>query len=122
VEQKNAAVVWHYRAARPYDAQKSLVAIRRQLKPLLAQYGLLMKAGNKVLEVHAADISKGRVAQEWLIHDHDFVLTIGDDTTDEDMFTALSPAAYSIKVGLGTTAARFRLPNVRAVLELLNKL
>jgi trehalose 6-phosphate synthase/phosphatase len=116
VEQKNAAVVWHYRAARPYDAQKSLVAIRRQLKPLLAQYGLLMKAGNKVLEVHAADISKGRVAQEWLIHDHDFVLTIGDDTTDEDMFTALSPAAYSIKVGLGTTAARFRL------LELLNKL
>jgi trehalose 6-phosphate synthase/phosphatase len=122
IEQKNAAVVWHYRAARPYDAQKSLVAIRRQLKPLLTQHGLRTKSGNKVLEVHPSDINKGRVAQEWLIHDHDFVLMIGDDTTDEDMFTALAPAAYSIKVGTGATAARFRLPNVRAVLTLLNKL
>jgi trehalose 6-phosphate synthase/phosphatase len=50
------------------------------------------------------------------------VLVIGDDTTDEDMFTALAPAAYSIKVGPGVTAARFRLPNVRAVLALLHKL
>jgi len=122
VEHKNAAVVWHYRAARPYDAARHLVGLRRELKPLLDQYGLVAKTGNKVLEVHPAGINKGRTAQEWLIHDHDFVLALGDDKTDEDTFTALPPAAYSIKVGGGQTAARFRVKDVRAVLGLLGKL
>ncbi len=122
VEQKNAALVWHYRAASPYQAQKSLVAIHRLLKPLLTRYGLIAKSGNKVLEVHPSDIGKGNVIQEWLIHDHDFVLCIGDDTTDEDMFRALPAGAYGVKVGSGSTAARFRVKNVAAVVGLLSKL
>lgn len=122
VEQKNTSLVWHYRAASPYHAQKSLVAIRRLLKPLLKRFGLTAKEGNKIMEVHPADISKGRVAQEWLIHDHDFVLAIGDDITDEDMFAAVPAGAYSIKVGRGQTAARFRVKNVAEVVSLLNSL
>lgn len=122
VEQKDTAVVWHYRGASPYHAQKNLVAIRRLLKPILKRYKLTAKDGHKVLEVHPSDISKGRVAQEWLIHDHDFVLAIGDDVTDEDMFKAVPPDSYSIKVGRGQTAAHYRLKNVSEVISLLKKL
>jgi len=121
VEQKDAAVVWHYRAARAFDAQKNLVAIRRLLKPLQKRYHLIVKEGSKALEVHPSDISKGRAAQEWLIHDHDFVLAIGDDVTDEDMFAAMPPTAYSIKVGRGTTAARFRVKSVDEAVNLLGR-
>jgi trehalose 6-phosphate synthase/phosphatase len=119
VEQKEWAVVWHYRAASPYYAQKHLVALRRLVRPMAEEYDLQILEGNKVLEVRPSDVSKRRAAQEWLIHDHDFMLCIGDDTTDEDMFVALPPHAYTIKVGRGQTHARFRVKNVDEVLNLL---
>ena len=122
VEQKDTALVWHYRAASPYYAQKNLVAIRRLLKPVLKKYKLVAKEGHKVLEVHSSDISKGRAAQEWLIHDHDFVLALGDDLTDEDMFKVLPSGSYSVKVGRGQTAAHYRLNTVSEVIKLLEKL
>ncbi len=122
VEQKGWAIAWHYRTATPYQAQKHLVAIRRLLKPLAKEYGLRIMEGKKVLEVRPADVHKGRVAQEWLTHDYDFVLAMGDDATDEDMFAAVPPGGYTVKVGRGATVARFRLPNVPAALDLLSEL
>jgi len=122
VEQKEWSVAWHYRGATPYQAQKHLVAIRRILKPLAKEYGLRILEGNKVLEVRPADIYKGRIAQEWLTHDYDFVLAMGDDVTDEDMFAAVSPGSYTIKIGHGATLARFRLHDVAAGLGLLSEL
>lgn len=122
IEQKEWALVWHYRTASPYYAQKNLVALRRQLKPLAKAYGLQILEGNKILEVRPDDVSKRHAAQEWLLLDHDFILCIGDDTTDEDMFAVMPPHAYSVKVGRGQTHARFRLKNVDAVLRLLGSL
>ena len=119
VEQKGWALVWHYHSASPYFSQKHLVALRRRLKPIAKGYGVQVIEGHKVLEVRPADVNKGRVAQEWLMHDYDFVMAIGDDSTDEDMFAAMPPGGYSIKVGRGNTLARFRLPDVLSVLRLL---
>jgi trehalose 6-phosphate synthase/phosphatase len=50
------------------------------------------------------------------------VLAIGDDFTDEDMFASMPPHAFTIKVGAGRTAARYRARNVGEVLDLLKKL
>lgn len=122
VEQKEWALVWHYRNASPYYSQKHLVALRRLLKPLAKEHGLQIIEGKKVLEVRPRDVNKRRAAQEWVIHDHDFILAIGDDTTDEDMFMALPTTAFSIKVGHGQTAANYRIKDVPAVLDLLGKL
>jgi trehalose 6-phosphate synthase/phosphatase len=121
-EQKEWAVAWHYRAASPYYSQKHLVALRRLLKPLAREFSLQVIEGHKVLEVRPRDVNKRRAAQEWIIHDHDFILAIGDDVTDEDMFAALPTTAYSIKVGHGQTAANYRVSNVRDVLKLLSSL
>jgi trehalose 6-phosphate synthase/phosphatase len=123
IEQKEWAIAWHYRDASPFYSQRNLVIVKRLLRPLLRSYGLVAKDGKKVLEVVPADVNKARAAQEWLIHDHDFVIAIGDDTTDEDMFTAIPPnSGYSIKVGPGRTAAKYRLPDVASVHRLLSKM
>ncbi len=122
VEQKEWAVVWHYRAASPYYSQKHLVAIKRLLKPIVKSAHLVVHDGNKVLEVHPGDIGKGHVVREWLIQDHDFILAIGDDVTDENMFAALPAEAYSIKVGHGVTEARLRTKGVDEVLDMLGQL
>ncbi|TAH34121.1 bifunctional alpha,alpha-trehalose-phosphate synthase (UDP-forming)/trehalose-phosphatase [Candidatus Saccharibacteria bacterium] len=122
VERKEWSLVWHYRNAKPYYAQKHLVALRRLLKPVAKQYDLVIKEGNKVFELHPAIIGKGRIAQEWLIHEHDFILCAGDDVTDEDIFAVLPTEAYSIKVGRGPTGAGLRTKGVSEILHLLGRL
>jgi trehalose 6-phosphate synthase/phosphatase len=122
VEVKPHSLVWHYRNSPPYYAQKYAVTIKRTLKPLLRTYGLQLLQGNKALEIKNPRISKGIAAQRWLEKDYDFTMSIGDDATDEELFGVLHEAAYSIKVGRGRTAARFRLPSPREVIKLLRKL
>lgn len=122
IEQKEWCIAWHYRGASPFYAQKNLVGIRRLLKPIVARYGLTVREGHKVLEVIPGDVSKGTIVREWLIHNHDFVLCIGDDQTDEAMFREVPPGSYSVKVGPGLTSATYRLPSVPSVHKLLNQL
>ena len=122
IETKPHSVVWHYRAASPYHAQKYAVIIRRTLRPLLIRYSLELLQGNKVLEVKNPHVSKGEAAHRWLNRRYDFILAIGDDITDEDLFASLPPHAYSLKVGRGRTQALYRLPSSREVITLLRKL
>ncbi len=122
VERKEWSIAWHYRNASPFHAQKNLVILKKLLRPIAVKEKLGIVDGNKVLEVHHLDISKGHITQEWLLHDQDFILAIGDDTTDEDMFAALPDSSYTIKVGRGLTKANYRLQNSPSVLQLLRKL
>jgi trehalose 6-phosphate synthase/phosphatase len=122
VEVKPHSLVWHYRAASPYYAQKYAVVIKRVLKPVLKKYGLELLQGNKVLEIKNPQIGKGMAVQRWLQRNHDFILAIGDDVTDEDLFKALPASAYSIKVGRGHTQAKYRLASPKSVVSLLKKL
>ena len=52
----------------------------------------------------------------------DFIMAIGDDTTDEDMFRALPPDGISIKVGSFSPTAKYRIPLQSKVLPFLKKL
>lgn len=122
VETKEASLVWHYRNSPPYAAQKYLVILRRILRPIAQKYNLSIEQGNKILEVRTATVNKGIAAQAWIKPSTDFILAVGDDYTDEYMFTLLAPKAYTIKVGTGRTNARFRLKDVSTVHKLLNKL
>ena len=49
-------------------------------------------------------------------------MAIGDDATDEDTFDAVPESAYSIKVGLQPTRARYNLKTVSEVRALLGQL
>ena len=122
VEQKEDAVVWHYRGTSPFHAQKNLVSLKKLLKPIARTEKLRIKDGKKALEVHHLDIGKGHALREWLLTDHDFLMIAGDDVTDEDMFTAAPKGAWTIKVGRLRSAANYRLPTPDSVHKLLRKL
>ncbi len=122
VEEKLCSLVWHYRMAKPYAASKQIPIIKSALKPLLRKYGLKLHMGSKILEIKSPNITKGNATKSLLVKPYDFILAIGDDFTDEDTFKALPKNSYTIKVGQGKSAARYRLSQQSKVLELLKKL
>src|SRR5258705_2891298 len=79
--------------------------------------------GSKVVEVRMSGYDKGVIALKIVKESNaDFVLCIGDDTTDEDMFKALDGKAYTIKVSNAATAAKYTVLSQQKVLPLLNQL
>jgi len=79
--------------------------------------------GNKVIEIKNTNINKGRAALKWISKKQwDFILVIGDDLTDEDIFAALPDTQYSIKVGLGSSHAKFYMESVDKVRALLKSI
>lgn len=122
VEEKGFSLVWHYRQTTPYYAQKNIVQIKYVLRPLLKKYGLKLYMGNKILEIKRPEIHKGAALRSLLNKPYDFMLVMGDDYTDEDMFRAAPKSAYTVKVGTSNTRARWRLRGVSQVHALLNRL
>jgi trehalose 6-phosphate synthase/phosphatase len=122
IENKPHSLVWHYRSSPPYYAQKYSVVIKKLLKPLLKIHGIALFQGNKILEIKDPRISKGGAIQQWIGKKYDFIMIIGDDLTDEDMFKVAPETAYSIKVGRGRTFARYRVGDVAEVQHLLHRL
>ena len=123
VEEKSTALVWHYRESPPYRAQKNLTLMRKELRPLLAPLELRAHAGKKILEIKHKDTNKGvSVKQQLKTKDYEFILAIGDDYTDENMFRAVPPQAFTVKVGGGVSAARYRIKDSTAAIKLLSSL
>lgn len=123
IEEKNFSIVWHYRNAPPELAYARNASLRHDLRHLLPDDDIRVVNGHKIIEVRPHGTNKGTIVNELLFENTaDFVLCIGDDDTDEDMFEALPETAYSIKVGLGKTHARYQLATVNKVLGLLKSL
>ena len=82
-----------------------------------------MKQGSKTVEVKNGNINKGRAAQRWIDQQQwDFILAIGDEWTDEDIFSVLPKNANSIKVGLSPSKAEYNLETSEEVQKLLKEL
>lgn len=122
VEEKQFSLAWHHRTADPQLGPIRAKELVDHLVDFTANSDIQILRGNKVVEVRSAGIDKGSTALYWLSQEgFDFILAIGDDWTDEDLFEVLPPRAYSIKVGLSESRARFYLNNEREVLQLLEQ-
>jgi trehalose 6-phosphate synthase/phosphatase len=121
IEQKENSLVWHYRVAKQYYVKKYLISLIRLLRPLAKKLNLKIEQGNMVLEVRPYGVSKGTSALKYSQH-ADFVMAIGDDVSDEEMFSALPTTAWTIKVGIGQTSARYRVRDINEVHQLLSRL
>ncbi len=122
LEEKEFSLAWHYRGADPEQASRRARELLDALAGFTRNIDVQVLEGNKVLEVRNTGVSKGTTATEWLgALRADFILAIGDDWTDEDLFRALPPSAFSVRVGLANTAARYYLSNHTAVRRVLRE-
>jgi trehalose 6-phosphate synthase/phosphatase len=123
LEEKEFSLAWHYRRADPEQASLRAKELLDDLADYTRNIDVQVLEGNKVLEIRNTGVSKGSAAKEWLAtHGPEFILAIGDDWTDEDLFRALPPSAHSVRVGLAATAARYYLPTHNAVRRLLREM
>jgi trehalose 6-phosphate synthase/phosphatase len=123
VEEKEFSLAWHYRMSDPEMASSLAEDLIDGLVSFTANIDLQVVRGNKVVEVRNAGVDKGNAGLYLLKKcDFDFVLAIGDDWTDEDLFKALPEVAHSIRVGLGKSYARHSLHRHEEVIQLLQEL
>ena len=120
IEEKDYSLVWHFRKSDPEQASKIAREMLDELMNFTANMEVQILHGNKVIEIKNTGINKGTIANHLLSRDHyKFVLAIGDDVTDEDMFRVLPKSACTIKVGMKTSYAKYNLQNYMEVRKLL---
>ncbi len=123
LEEKDSSLVWHYRMADPVAGEMSARELKNNITGLAARFNLEVLEGNRTIEIKVAGVNKGTAALRWISKGGwDFVLAVGDDATDEDMFAVLPSSAYSIKVGTSPSRARFTVRSVEEVRLLLKEM
>ena len=123
LEVKDTALAWHYREVDSWLCTLRSEQLEKSLISRCAQLNLQILQGNKVVEIKSANYTKGTEVKR-LLEDqsYDFILAMGDDTTDEDMFSALPSNAVTIKVGLASELATYHFPYQADVLPFLQYL
>lgn len=121
IEEKAFSVAWHYRTANMSNIEGFVDNVVKQLRRKLSD-DLDILLGNKVIEIRNKKINKGNATLN-LIADknYDFIMAIGDDKTDEDMFSVLPSNTITIKVGSTNTVASFYQPSYKEVNFLLKE-
>jgi trehalose 6-phosphate synthase/phosphatase len=124
IEEKEYSIAWHYRLSDPEFGNWQARELVLNLTNLLANKQAEILTGKSVVEVRVAGVNKGNIMNRLsqLGKKHDFILALGDDFTDEDMFAALPETAYSIKIGTDPSKAKYRVNKVADVRNLLNRL
>ena len=123
VDAKDFGVVWHYRSVNPELAFIRNGELRTALHQLAEGSDIGIYDGRKIIEVKPKHLHKGVIAREFSDrYPSDFILAIGNDYTDEQMFEALPPHAATIKIGPGPTGAHYQVANASAGRRLLQSL
>jgi trehalose 6-phosphate synthase/phosphatase len=122
VEEKNHTVAWHYRNVDPDLGFTKSRELLDNLFHLVRNAQVQILDGNKVIEARVAGIDKGAAARKLVDETQsDFILAIGDDKTDEDMFRVLADRAVTIKVGPGHSVAQYSIASPQDVIRLLGE-
>ncbi len=119
LEDKGASLALHYRGS-PELASHVHRTLRRSLAP---DEGYGLQPGKMLLEVRPEGRDKGTAIYDFMA-EVPFAgrvpVFVGDDLTDEHGFAVVERlGGWTVKVGPGRTAARFRLPDPAAVRQWL---
>ena len=123
IEEKDYSLVWHYRKVETGLGEVRTRELTSHLKFVTSNKNLHVLEGNMVVEVKHYLVNKG-IAAEKLVDEikPSFIICIGDDWTDEDMFKALNHEAHTIKVGNPHSSAKFYVEDPKRVRALLASL
>ncbi|MBK8881695.1 MAG: trehalose-phosphatase [Bacteroidales bacterium] len=125
IEDKHFSMAWHYRNAGQNSGFAFSRELIRKVDNLLEPFDLKLLDGNKVIEIMHKGIGKGIAVKHLLAEkEFNFILSIGDDVTDEEIFALFLPDenAVTIKVGTGKSLARYSFISVSDVVLFLKHL
>ncbi|KAL2338586.1 hypothetical protein Fmac_013032 [Flemingia macrophylla] len=139
IEHKESAMVWHHQEADPYFGSCQAKELLDHLESVLANEPVVVIRGQHIVEVKPQGVSKGKVVEDLIStmrskgKSPDFLLCIGDDRSDEDMFESIArsvsnPALPTISkmfactVGLKPSMAKYYLEDSSEVIKLLEGL
>jgi trehalose 6-phosphate synthase/phosphatase len=124
IEEKECALVWDYRNTDPGLRLLRVGQLEYELQQILPGYTQLdCLKGNNSFIIRNIGSNKGDAAAYWLSeNNYDFILAIGDDDADEELFNALPAGAHSLRVGHGATTAKYYIPRQELVSKLLDQL
>ncbi|XP_077237783.1 putative alpha,alpha-trehalose-phosphate synthase [UDP-forming] 9 [Tasmannia lanceolata] len=139
IESKESALVWHHQDADPNFGSCQAKELLDHLESVLANEPVVVRRGQHIVEVKPQGVTKGLVAEKLLSamvssgKPPDFVMCIGDDRSDEDMFETISstvscpslpvvPEIYACTVGQKPSKARYYLDDTVDVVKLLQGL
>lgn len=118
-EEKDTALVFHFRQISAIN-EDSVQSFYETLLSKIDKKKYTILQGDQILEIRLKNIHKGLVCNYLLSKSSfDYILSIGDDNTDEDMFFLLPEGSINIKVGKKESHAKFCLPDPQAVRQLL---
>src|SRR5262249_53671179 len=124
VEEKQFALVWHYRTVDPEFGEWLAGELTALLDGMLTDTDTRAVRGRKIVEVRPTWANKGEFTSWILNHapDAGFRLAAGDDRTDEDIFQHMPEGSWTIHVGAGRSRALYNIPSPAAALDLLSRL
>lgn len=125
VEVKDFSLVFHYRKSDPAFADLRIKELMNHLVTFTSNMDIQIVQGNYIVELRNAGIDKGVAAMHWLNklkNEPAFILAIGDDSTDEDLFRVMPAGAYSLRVGFSSTYALNNIRTTAEVIDLLSEL
>lgn len=123
VNESEYSLGWGYGNAEPELAAVRKSELRDALTSLTGNLHLSILEGQNALEIKSSEISKGRASMRWLDSgEWNFVFAVGDDWSDEELFAVLPDTAFSIKVGVEISRARYFLESEQQVRKLIHDL
>lgn len=120
IEKKDFSLVWHYRKVETGLGELRSRELTSHLKYISAERDLQVQEGDMVIEIKNSSVNKGIATASWLKKkNYDFYFACGDDWTDEDTFKAMPEDSFTVKVGVASSAAKYRVKDYHDIRELL---
>ncbi|XVE63423.1 hypothetical protein DITRI_Ditri07aG0019500 [Diplodiscus trichospermus] len=136
IENKESAIVWHHQDADPDFGLWQAKELNDHLENVLANEPVVVKRGQQIVEVKPQGLSKGIVVENLIStmrsrgKSPDFLLCIGDDRSDEDMFESIARSSadptlptiaeiFACTVGQKPSMAKYYVDDIVEVIGLL---
>ncbi|EOY31624.1 Trehalose phosphatase/synthase 11 [Theobroma cacao] len=136
IENKETALVWHHQDADPDFGLFQAKELHDHLENVLANEPVVVKRGQQIVEVKPQGLSKGIVVENLIStmrgrgKSPDFLLCIGDDRSDEDMFESIARSSanptlptiaeiFACTVGQKPSMAKYYVDDIVEVIGLL---
>ena len=123
IDEKRYALIWHFE-----NAEKELGEVRSRelmedLRSFAGMENLQVNEVGRLIEIRNAESHKASMLRNYLADSkHDFIFAVGDDQSNEAMFTVLPENAVTVRIGSTLTSAHYNMTDHARLLSFLQDL